>query len=199
MRDKLLLLLFVTSSLIAAPDKRIAVEEVRIELRDLSQQLKGQKSELELLHDQLNTLQTSIESVKEDKALMNNGEAALEKEKGSLLEKRVGTLEKSNKTLIADLKTLKDHLNTSTETLARCESKVVALDQQLSGDIKSLKSSLQSMLVLMQGGEKFYTVQPGDSLGKIALDHKISIKMLKEQNALSTDQIVVGQKLLLSK
>lgn len=199
MRSKILALLMVTSSLVASPDRRIAVEEVRIELGDLSQQLRGQKGEIELLHDQLNALQTSLESLKEDKALAKSGEDALEKEKGTALEKRVNVIEKSNKTLIGDLKTLKDHLNQSTETIAKCETKITALDQQLSADIKSLKSSLQSMLVLMQGGEKFHTVQPGDSLGKIAQDYKVSIKSLKELNQLTSDQIVVGQKLLLNK
>lgn len=195
-------LLFASATLMAAPDRKIALEEIRLEVFDLSHQLKGQKSEIDLLNDQIHTLQSQLEGVKNDNLLAAKSHAALDKEKGSSMEKRVEALEKSNKSLASDLKVLKDHLNTQSETLTKCESKLSSLDAQLSSDIRSLKSTLQSMVVLMQGGEKgekVYVVQPGDSLGKIACDHHVSVKTLKELNQLSGDQIVVGQKLLLSK
>ncbi len=199
MRSSLFWLLLVAAPLLSAPDRKIALEEMRLEVGDVASQLKGQKSEIDLLHDELHSVRKSIDSLKEEKHLSQAGELALEKEKGSALEKRVSALEKSSKTLIADLKTLKDHLNSSTEMLAKCEERLVTLDQQLSSDVKTLKSSLQSMLALMQGEARTYTVQPGDSLGKIAVENRVTLKMLKELNGLTSDQIVVGQKLVLNK
>jgi len=46
--------------------------------------------------------------------------------------------------------------------------------------------------------EPAYTVRPGDSLWKIAQTHHVSIKQLKEWNALSGDTIYVNQKLSLT-
>lgn len=40
-----------------------------------------------------------------------------------------------------------------------------------------------------------YVVKSGDSLTKIATDHKTTVKALRSLNALKTDKIVVGQKL----
>lgn len=83
--------------------------------------------------------------------------------------------------------------------LAALENRLQLLDQQLTGELKTLHRTLESMVALLQKGEglsaKSYIVKSGDSLGKIALDHKTTIKQLKELNHLTNDQIVVGQKL----
>jgi membrane-bound lytic murein transglycosylase D len=44
---------------------------------------------------------------------------------------------------------------------------------------------------------KYYEVQPGDSLGSIALKHKVSVKHLKLKNHLSSNLIKVGERLKL--
>ncbi|HZG71132.1 MAG TPA: LysM peptidoglycan-binding domain-containing protein [Chondromyces sp.] len=45
------------------------------------------------------------------------------------------------------------------------------------------------------GSQSAYTVQPGDSLYKIALKHKTTVQSIKQLNYLSSDVIYVGQKL----
>ena len=45
------------------------------------------------------------------------------------------------------------------------------------------------------GGGKYYTVRKGDTLGKIAAKHGISVSTLKKRNGLKGDNIRVGQKL----
>ncbi len=44
-------------------------------------------------------------------------------------------------------------------------------------------------------GEQVYTVKSGDTLIKIATDHKTTVKALRSANNLTTDKIKVGQKL----
>jgi LysM repeat protein len=44
-------------------------------------------------------------------------------------------------------------------------------------------------------GGQVYTVKSGDTLIKIASDHKVSVKALRSANNLTTDKIKVGQKL----
>jgi peptidoglycan endopeptidase LytE len=43
--------------------------------------------------------------------------------------------------------------------------------------------------------EQIYVVKSGDTLIKIATDHKTSVKALRSANSLTTDKIKVGQKL----
>jgi LysM repeat protein len=198
-----LLVLLLAAPLLGASSS-VALDDLRINLADTAREVKCQKGEIELLHDKLSSMQTSLDNAL--KEVSNSGGDGLEKDKWSSLEKRIGQIEKSNKTLVSDLKTLKDHLNESSLQLAKCQDSLSKLDHELNSDIKSLKSSMQSMLSLLQGGDKAtsiasssgqknYTVKPGDSLGKIAQDHHTTIRELKTLNSLEKDQIVVGQKL----
>ena len=45
------------------------------------------------------------------------------------------------------------------------------------------------------GGDQTYVVKSGDTLIKIAADHKTTVKALRSANSLTTDKIKVGQKL----
>lgn len=198
MKGKIFLTLITLSLPLVALERNASWDTLKIDVQELSQGLKSQRSEMEILHEKISSLQAALEALKDPSSKEDIG---LEKEKLASLEKRVAQIEKNHKTLIADLKTLKDHLNDSGIALEKCQEELKSLDSTLSSDIKTLKSSLQSMLCLLQGKPSeggTYVVKPGDSLGKIALDHHISIKELKVLNDLQNDQIVVGQKLQIS-
>jgi len=47
----------------------------------------------------------------------------------------------------------------------------------------------------LSGNEKLYTVKSGDTLNHIAKNNATSVKALRAENNLKTDQIKVGQKL----
>ncbi len=181
---KLLFLLALSAPLWGAPNRdQVALQEVRSSFQELSYRINSHQVELDLLLERLQALE-------EKTGRLNQS---------SSTENRLSQIEKNQKSLASDFKTLKGHLEKTNSSLTSCQSKLTQLDKQLSTDIKSLKNSLQSMVVLLKGGNegKIYTVKPGDSLGKIALNLKTDTKTLKSLNNLSADTIYVGQKLKL--
>ncbi|MCB1181492.1 MAG: LysM peptidoglycan-binding domain-containing protein [Chlamydiia bacterium] len=54
-----------------------------------------------------------------------------------------------------------------------------------------------SILEDEEGDVFTYTVKPGDSLGKIAVENKTNTRTIKKLNGLEGDTIYVGQKLKL--
>lgn len=158
------------------------LHEVRGSFQELNYKIHAQQTEMDLLLERMAKLEAKLA---EEKPL-------------SPQESRLAKIETSQKNLAADLKTLKIHLEQTDASLQKCQKQLASLDKQLSTDIASLKSSLQSMIVLLKGGSSDgsqYTVSPGDSLGKIAQKFKVSTKAIKECNQLKNDTIFVGQQL----
>lgn len=186
------LLPLLSGVLCAAPLKDPAVQEMRLSLEQMGYKLHSQEIELQLTQERAHNLEKSLAALKEE--LKSSPQ-----EKG--LEKRISALEKTHETLIADFKTLKTHANETGSALLQCQNQLNKIDKQLSSDIQSLKTSLNSMLTLLQGAslpeKRTYTVKSGDSLGQIALEQKTDIKTLKKLNSLNSDIIYSGQKLLL--
>jgi len=74
----------------------------------------------------------------------------------------------------------------------------------LEAQLSNLQGAMDSILIALQIEEpktkndaKIYVVKAGDSLEKIARKNKLSLKKLKEVNALENDRIYTGQKLKL--
>ncbi len=183
------ILLLVGGTLSAAPES-LAVQEMRLSLETISQRLHSHTVELNLFHERLQNLEKLSSTLKSDLKA-----SASEK----TLEKRIAALEKGQSLIASDFQTLKSHLTETNAALATCQTQLGKIDKQITSDIQSLKTALNSMLALLQptAAEHSYTVQNGDSLGQIAKDHKTTIKILKEINNLSSDIIYSGQKLLL--
>lgn len=205
-----LFFIFSSLSLWAAPSKevslQVALQEMHSNLEQQNYQINAQKVELDLLHEKVNGVEDLLTSLKSQSAEASKVEKELSKDRLTALEKRISALEKTNDTLIADLRDLKNHINESSGALAQCKTKLNEIDKQVSQDIKTLKKSMDSVLALFQKPKdssktsdsiSSYKVKPGDSLGKIAQDHGIDIKTLREINQLSNDKIIVGQTLKL--
>lgn len=180
MHAKLITIFLLSAPLLwgAPPNNNREIYEVRSAFQELSYRLNSHQTELDLLLERLNTLEGKI-----PRANPSNG--------------RLAALESSQKNLADDFKVLKSHLEKTNSSLHKCEKQLANLDKQLTTDIASLKNSLKSMIALLQGGEKLHIVKPGDSLGQIALQHKVSTKTLKEYNNLKSDTIIIGQKIKL--
>lgn len=153
----------------ASPSRQgLAFQEMRITVEELSYDVGSQRVDIDLMEERLAKLEQKITALKTDTS------------QAPASDPRVSALEKKQEALLTDLKSLQKDLAT------------------LSSQVVGVKTSLQSMLSLLGNSqEKQYTVKEGDSLGKIALQHKVSIKSLKEHNQLTTDRIYTGQKLLI--
>lgn len=155
---------------------QLPIQELKASISQLEYQCHSQKVELNILSEKIDALEASLSSAKK-----NDGEP-------KTLEKRLCTLEKTQ-----------ERLN---DEIAQCKQKLNDIDKQVTQDLKSVKSSLQSMISYLQKEDmgsdgKYYVVKSGDSLGQIALDHRTDIKKLRELNQLKGDRIFAGQKLKL--
>ena len=172
----------------ASPQESLHVQELRLALEQMERRLHSQSVEVSLFQERALALENLLNSLKQEIKNSSSGKA---------IERRTAILEKAHETLILDLKTLKNHMNDTNASIAQCHAQLSKIDKQISADIVSLKSSMQSMLALLQGEARTYTVQAGDSLGQIAIDHKTDIKTLKKINNFTSDTILVGQKIII--
>ncbi len=195
-------LLLLLGSLFGDSQKAsVALEGLAIEVKELRRALDNQRKDLDLAVDQLATFTGSLDLSKKEMAQASRAELDSTRDRTSSLDKRLSSLESNQKSLLADLKTLKEHLSESEKSLAAATTRLNLLEKEFAADMKGLKNSLQTMMALLQkesGASKTYTVQPGDSLGKIAQEQNTTIRKIKELNALTSDQIRPGQKLTLN-
>ena len=181
MKNKLLVLLLCAAPLCAAPPSALQIQLQRMmgAVDEIEYTLHHHKVEIDLFHERIKKCEAKVTKQGTDPAL------AL----------RLAALEEKERALASDLKSLRSQLG----SLSQLENKVCKLEKQINGEVKQLKQSMQKMVALLQEdeGNGLYTVKFGDSLGQIALDHKTSIKKIKELNRLDTDQIFMGQQLKL--
>jgi len=148
-----------------------------ISSKDPSYQLRHELSnvhaEMQMLIEKIQNQEDIIETLKRD--------LDLSKKEGSV------------KGLLKDFKAQKDESDTRIKELEKTVSKQ-------SDSIEHLKSALSSLIDGFKGEKSdssyaTYEVKSGDSLGVIAQQCKVSIKLLKELNKLKSDAIYKGQKL----
>lgn len=190
MKDKILLsllsaILFLLLTAAREPESRL--QQISTYVDEIGYQLHHHKVEIDLFHERLQTLETTVHDHSQE----------ISKIQSQHLEgTRLRHIEEEQKAFLADLKNLKTEL-------MHCINKQSQLEKSLHTQLKELQINLQKALALLGTNsnphqeENYYIVKPGDSLGLIAQNLKISLKSLKEANQLSNDNIYVGQKLRL--
>lgn len=174
----------------------LSLQELRASFYDYARDLHEQKVELDILHEKSTKLEKEVSECKEEAKKGGASSQKLASSQMGSLETRLSSLEHQQEGFVKDLKLLKTCLEQSNTQLATCLDGLSRLEKELAQESTNLKNSLKSMLALLKEEEATpYLVKQGDSLGKIAQDHKINIKTLKEFNNLSSDIIFPGQKL----
>lgn len=180
---KFLILLSLALPVFARMPLEDKMHELSIYLEEAQFQLNHHKVEIDLFHERLATMESLIQ--KKIDELSSMPKATLDTSKLTLLEEK-------QKALTTDLGKLAKQ---QVELLAN----QTKLEAQMNEKLSKVNKSIAQLLSLLDTPQKSqsYTVQPGDSLSKIAEELHISVEELKKLNLLSKDNIYVGQKLRL--
>ncbi len=157
-------------------------------LLQLKTELNNQGSELSQLKAQIENQSSYFESLRDD---IDTQEKRWKKsaKTDSIQEELAKTQKLANEQ--------SDAINTLVKKLADLQSELDKEKEQSAHIEKALDTVLDALGIKTKKNEKVYTVKSGDSLGKIAVEQKTTIKALKAANNLKSDTIVVGQKLKL--
>lgn len=193
-------------------DSKIVVRELRDSLEDLKQEIRNHEIELRMFQEKLTNQDISMETLLQQTAEGQKAQKEQWKGNAQTLESKITQLETTTKHLVADLKTLKDHLTQTVNVVEQTSQKLAKFENAMetqNQNLAHLETALSAMMEGFQvkhtavatagkdeGSSKAYLVKAGDSLGKIAQDHKISLKVIRELNPqLKNDKIIPGQRL----
>jgi len=165
-----------------------AMEELKIALMDIRSAHGAQQMEIELLQEKLAFQKGSVSTAATSQAL----------------EQRMSQLESMQDKICKDLAELQSHANLMASLLQEYKNHIYSLDKNIKqqeqkiGQVAELKSTLKSVSKALRTGApsgKTHTVKAGDTLGKIAYDHHVSLDALKKANGLKSSTILIGQEL----
>lgn len=189
-------------------DLSITVKETRDSLDDLRREISNHEAEIRTFEQKISTQEDIVDVLrKELKEGYSSQKEQIKHSQGSY-ETKLTSLESASKGLSADLKQIKSHSLEMQESLRLVRDRMTQLEKTtdlLSRNLENLQNAMGSLteVVKVSAGipsvtpsdAKTYKVKAGDSLEKIARLHGTTIKMIKEINHLTKDQIVVGQTL----
>ena len=188
------------------------LKKLKIEINDLKYEIHNHESEIRKFENRLQgqeaSFENSRESLKDDfeilkdsfKSIHINLEGRIVK-----LEQFTDHLTKTSSAFSEDLRGLKSHADETTLLLGQYMQKVSELEKSVQvqkQETHHLQIALQTMMEALELKTTFsvqasgtYKVQAGDTLEKIAKNHKVSLQELREANNLKGDKIFVGQNL----
>lgn len=170
-------------------ENSVALNDMRAEIADLKHDLNSARVEIQILEEQVQSQEALSKKSK--------GPVVTSDNRVPLLEKRLAQLEQSQEKVQTDLKQLSSHANQTTSYLQQYSVKINEVEQKIR-DVGDLKSSLKAFTTSLSsegGNASTYRVKAGDSLEKIARNHKVSVDALKKANQLSQNKILIGQEL----
>ncbi len=216
MRSNSLFLLFIASLLGGCASdfgalqgkkeyQELAVDELRIEVADIKHTLASQQMEISLLEDKLREKDQTISSLSKEFSGKKSLKVEQLFEEIAALEKKISQIERIQDKASSDIRQLGVHANQATTALGQYRDKLGELERDLVSNIQKieevakLKNTLSSISKAVQAkpsqGYTTYKVKTGDTLGKIAQEHRISVETLRKYNDLANDRINVGKEL----
>ncbi|MEX1013115.1 MAG: LysM peptidoglycan-binding domain-containing protein [Waddliaceae bacterium] len=164
----------------------VMISDLREEVNNHDFELGQQKIQITYLENLLDEIHHSISELSSQKPETN----------------KVSRMEESVKALKKDIKAFQKYAEEVSATLLEDQKQlqkqareIEKQNKEIALFRKELKQLLGAFDIEVEEDDKIYQVKPGDSLGKIAIVHKTTIKKIKELNQLKKDQIIVGQKL----
>jgi LysM repeat protein len=200
-------------------ESEIVIRELRDHVDVLKHEVSNHESEIRSFEDKVRNQDATVEALRQQFEDIHNAQKEQIQDSTADLETRIKSLDSISKGLVADAKQLKERINETTTALTQATTVLTQFGQRLTKlekgletqtqNITSLEVALKSVLEAFQlkdnttsitstmGDNKIYRVKPGDSLGEIARQNNISIQVIKKLNQLTSDKIIVGQKLKL--
>lgn len=177
----------------------LTLHEVQTNLDDLKHDINCFQTELQILDGRIKYSENTLSSLKQHD--LEKQQAKIDQILAQLqsFEKKWLSLEKNQKEGISELETLSSHANETTAALVQFKDRIAELEEELHSqnrrfeEVAKLKEHIET--VVRGKDYKLYRVKPGDSLEKIARNHKTAVEKIKKINGLEQDLIVVGQEL----
>jgi LysM repeat protein len=191
-------------------DYTILLREVMDNLDTLKNEVHIQESQISTFEEKFKNLDDIIDSLRQETAAALQAVKESLKNQSTAWDAKLSDQHNTSKGLSHEVKSLaNDNLQVLNDFKKRIAELEKSLDLQ-NRNIENLQTALSSVIEAIKGKEasaekgeavsseassKTYRVKAGDSLEKIAKQHQTTIKKLKEWNNLTSDQILVGQKL----
>ncbi|MCB1110539.1 MAG: LysM peptidoglycan-binding domain-containing protein [Chlamydiia bacterium] len=172
----------------------LSLHKVRTEVEDIKHDLNTYEIEHHVIEGKLIDQEQTIASLRQQIAELKSGKLDSFVQELQNLEKKLHQISKKQDKIVTDIRQLSTHANDTTTALAQYKDKIAQFEKAIQG--QNLQLNEIKKIADAENG-KVYTVKSGDSLEKIARDHHTTVDAIKRLNGMSSDLIVVDQKLQL--
>lgn len=178
----------------------LTLHEVQTNLDDLRHDLNCFQTEIQILDSKFSNQENESQKIKNN--LVDKTQNKLDSIflRLSELESKLVAIEQKQSLEEDSLNTLSLHANETTSALTQHKNKLSELENsnfennKKIQEVNNLKSTLKDIAKYIKATpSSAYKVKKGDSLERIAKNHKVSVEAIKELNQLDNDLIVVGQ------
>ncbi|MBM3201499.1 MAG: LysM peptidoglycan-binding domain-containing protein [Chlamydiae bacterium] len=204
----------ITGSAGAEYQTEIALHKMRSEIDEIKHDIHTHQLELSVLEGKSQSNEETLLTMRKEG--LGTEAAKLEKTQSILaqLHQKISLVEKKQEEVEKHLQTVAHHNQEMQKALAQYREKIgeiernISLHNQTIAEMAKVKDHLRTLseIAISQGtmeveGRHFlpYRVKSGDTLDKIAKEHRTSAEMLRKINHMNNDLILAGQDLLVPK
>ncbi|MCB1107586.1 MAG: LysM peptidoglycan-binding domain-containing protein [Chlamydiia bacterium] len=179
----------------------LSLHKVRTEVEDIKHDLNTYEIEHHVIEGKLIDQEQVIATLKQQIAELKSGKLDSFVQELQNLEKKLQQISKKQDKIVTDIRQLSAHANDTTTALAQYKDKIAQFEKAIQGQnlqLKEITKIKEGITKLAQAEEgKVYIVKGGDSLEKIARDHNTTVEKIKQLNGMTSDLIVIDQRIQL--